>query len=106
MGRLAPTTGEAFVRHFFVAVFAAFAVALCGAVKAQSPAAAPAAQAAVREITRIAGEVYRFRNNGHFSVFPVTPAGIIATDPINAEPATSLKDEAKNRYTDNAIRVG
>jgi hypothetical protein len=76
------------VRHFIVALFAAFAVTLCGAVQAQTPAAAPAAQAAVREITRIAGEVYRFRNNGHFSVFAVTPAGIIATDPINSEAAT------------------
>jgi len=92
------------VRHFFVAVFAAFAVTLCGAVQAQTPAAAPAAQAAVREITRIAGEVYRFRNNGHYSVFAVTPAGIIATDPINAEAATWLKDEMKKRWPDKAIK--
>ena len=92
------------MRHFFVAVFAAFAVTLCGAVQAQTPAAAPAAQAAVREITRIAGEVCRFRNNGHFSVFAVTPAGIIATDPINAEAATWLKDEMKKRWPDKAIK--
>ena len=92
------------MKHFFVAVFAAFAVALCGAVQAQTPAAASAAQAAVREITRIAGEVYRFRNNGHYSVFAVTPAGIIATDPINAEAATWLKDEMKKRWPDKAIK--
>jgi len=91
------------VRYFFVAVFAAFALALSGAVQAQTPAA-PAAQAAVREITRIAGEAYRFRNNGHFSVFAVTPAGIIATDPINAEAATWLKDEMKKRWPDKAIK--
>ena len=53
---------------------------LIGTVHAQ-PAAAPP----VREITKIAGEVYRFRNTNHYSVFAVTPAGIIATDPINAE---------------------
>ena len=64
----------------------------------------PAAQAPVREITKIAGEVYRFRNNGHFSVFAVTPAGIIATDPINAAAATWLKDEMKKRWPDKAIR--
>jgi glyoxylase-like metal-dependent hydrolase (beta-lactamase superfamily II) len=52
----------------------------------------------VREITRIAGEVYRFRNNFHFSVFAVTPAGIIATDPINADAARWLKAELKKRF--------
>src|SRR5712692_6038757 len=51
------------------------------------------AQAPVREITKIAGEVYRFRNAGHYSVFAVTPAGVIATDPINADAARWLKGE-------------
>ena len=32
-----------------------------------------------REITKITGDLYRFHNVGHFSVFLVTPAGIIAT---------------------------
>ena len=45
----------------------------------------------VREITKIAGEVYRFRNNFHYSVFAVTPAGVIATDPINADAAKWLR---------------
>ena len=48
-------------------------------------------QAPVREISRLAGEVYRFRNNNHYSVFAVTPDGIIATDPINADAAKWLK---------------
>ena len=51
------------------------------------------AQAPVREITRISGEVYRFRTNFHYSVFAVTPAGIISTDPINADAARWLKAE-------------
>ena len=55
-------------------------------------------QAPVREITRIAGDLYRFRNAGHFSVFLVTPAGIIATDPINAEVARWLKQELARRF--------
>ncbi|MGH7772776.1 MAG: MBL fold metallo-hydrolase [Candidatus Binatia bacterium] len=55
-------------------------------------------QAPVREITRIAGDLYRFRNAGHFSVFLLTPGGIIATDPINAEAARWLKQELANRF--------
>jgi glyoxylase-like metal-dependent hydrolase (beta-lactamase superfamily II) len=56
------------------------------------------AQAPVREVTQIAGEVYRFRNQNHYSVFAVTPAGIIATDPINAEAAQWLKAELHRRF--------
>jgi len=56
------------------------------------------AQGPVREITQIAGEVYRFRNQNHYSVFAVTPAGIIATDPINADAAQWLKAELQRRF--------
>jgi glyoxylase-like metal-dependent hydrolase (beta-lactamase superfamily II) len=67
-------------------------------------AQAPTPPAAVREITKIKDEVYRFRNNGHYSVFAVTSAGIIATDPINAPAATWLKDELKKRWPDKPIK--
>ena len=77
-------------------------------VRSQEPgradATAPAVQIAqapsapVREITKIAGEVYRFRNNFHYSVFAVTPAGIIATDPINPDAARWLKAELQQRF--------
>ncbi len=60
--------------------------------------AAAAAQPPVREITRLAGEVYRFRNNLHYSVFAVTPAGIIVTDPISPEAAEWLKAELARRF--------
>ena len=43
------------------------------------------AREANRAITKIAGEVYRFQNSFHYPVFAVTPDGIIATDPIDAE---------------------
>jgi len=56
------------------------------------------AQAPVREITQIKGNVYRFRNNFHYSVFAVTPAGIIATDPIDADAARWLKAEFAKRF--------
>ena len=51
-----------------------------------------------REIASIKGELYRFRNAGHFSVFLVTPAGIIATDPIDADAARWLKAEVAKRF--------
>lgn len=54
--------------------------------------------AATREITKIAGEIYRFRNNNHYSIFAVTPAGIIATDPINSDAAQWLKAELQQRF--------
>jgi glyoxylase-like metal-dependent hydrolase (beta-lactamase superfamily II) len=62
------------------------------------PIAALAQQAPVREITKLSGEVYRFRNNNHYSVFAVTPDGVIATDPINADAAKWLKGELQSRF--------
>ncbi len=59
---------------------------------------AAAQQAPVREISQISGDLYRFRNGGHYSVFLVTPAGIIATDPINADAARWLKAELSKRF--------
>ncbi len=55
-------------------------------------------QPPVREITKIAGEVYRFRNANHYSVFAVTPAGVIATDPIDTDAARWLKAEIGRRF--------
>jgi glyoxylase-like metal-dependent hydrolase (beta-lactamase superfamily II) len=52
-----------------------------------------------RSITKIAGDVYRFQNNFHTSVFMVTRAGIIATDPINKAAATWLKGELIKRFS-------
>lgn len=69
---------------------------LCAALL---PATAPAqAPAPVREISPIKGTLYRFRNNFHYSVFAVTPGGVIATDPIDAEAARWLKDEIARRF--------
>jgi glyoxylase-like metal-dependent hydrolase (beta-lactamase superfamily II) len=57
-----------------------------------------AQQAPQRSITKIAGELYRFQNNFHYSVFLVTPAGIIVTDPIDADAAAWLKAELAKRF--------
>ena len=51
-----------------------------------------------RSISQIEGDLWRFRNNFHYSVFLVTPAGIITTDPINAEAARWLKQKIKNQF--------
>lgn len=56
------------------------------------------AQDATREITQIEGDLYRFQNDFHYSVFLVTPDGVIATDPINAEAAAWLEEEIRNRF--------
>ncbi len=64
-----------------------------------APTVPAAAQDEVkREITNIAGDLYRFQNNFHVSVFLVTPKGVIATDPINAEAATWLEAEIRERF--------
>jgi len=70
----------------------ALALSVPAAVQAQ------AQKPPVREITLIKDNVYRFRNNFHFSVFAVTPEGIIATDPINADAAKWLKAEFAKRF--------
>jgi len=90
-------------RGFFRCVAGGLAaVALPGHAMAQAvpPQAqlAQAPQAPVREITQIGGSVWRFRNNFHFSVFAVTPAGIIATDPINADAARWLQQQLRERF--------
>ena len=59
---------------------------------------ASAQQAPKRAITQITGDLYRFQNNFHFSVFLVTPAGVIATDPINADAVAWLKAEIAKRF--------
>ncbi len=72
--------------------------ALAGTILSASLATSALAQDVTREITNIAGDLYRFQNNFHFSVFLVTDDGIIATDPINAEAATWLKAELASRF--------
>jgi len=53
---------------------------------------------AIRKITQITNDLYRFQNNNHFSVFLVTSEGIIVTAPLNKEAAKWLKAEIKKRF--------
>ena len=55
-------------------------------------------QAPLRSIENVTGDLYRARDNNHFSAVLVTPEGIIVSDPINREFATWLKDELTTRF--------
>jgi len=67
-------------------------------VAAFAAGAAWSQDAPKRAITQIAGDLYRFQNNFHYSVFLITPEGAIVTDPINAEAAAWLKNEIATRF--------
>jgi glyoxylase-like metal-dependent hydrolase (beta-lactamase superfamily II) len=52
----------------------------------------------VRSIVNIAPDLYRVQNDNHFTVFLVTPDGIIMSDPINRDFSTWLKAELQTRF--------
>ena len=63
--------------------------------------AAPAAgqqPPATRGIVNITDQLYRAQNNNHYTVFLVTPDGIIMSDPINRDFARWLKAEFATRF--------
>ena len=51
-----------------------------------------------REISAITGDLYRGRNGNWYTIFLVTPEGIILGDPINTDFATWLKAELDRRF--------
>ena len=65
------------------------------ALSAATPVLAPTAARAQTdyETTRIADGVYQFRWVGHNGLFVVTPAGVVAVDPISPEAATRYARE-------------
>jgi glyoxylase-like metal-dependent hydrolase (beta-lactamase superfamily II) len=58
----------------------------------------------MRSITRITGDLYRVQNNDHYTVFLVTPAGIILADPINVEAAAWIKAQLTERFPNAPVR--
>ena len=74
-----------------VLVFCSLAPA--AGVSAQQPAAAPQ-----RGIVNVTGQLYRAQNNNHYTVFLVTPEGVIMSDPINRDFARWLKAEIAARF--------
>ena len=63
-----------------------------------APPATADAELPVREITNVTGDLYRARNDNHFTVFLVTPDGVILGDPINTGFAEWLKAELASRF--------
>ena len=64
------------------------------------------AQEVKREITRVTGDVYRFQNRFHVNMFVVTGAGVVVTDPINAEAARWLKAAADQHHSISQYELG
>ena len=60
--------------------------------------------APARGITNIRGDLYRVQDGAHYTVFLVTPAGIILGDPINTQAATWLKAELARRFANRPVR--
>jgi glyoxylase-like metal-dependent hydrolase (beta-lactamase superfamily II) len=51
-----------------------------------------------RAIVNVTGQLYRVQNNNHYTVFLVTPEGIIMSDPINRDFSRWLKLELASRF--------
>lgn len=51
-----------------------------------------------RSIVNVTGQLYRAQNNNHYTVFLVTPDGIIMSDPINRDFSRWLKSELATRF--------
>jgi glyoxylase-like metal-dependent hydrolase (beta-lactamase superfamily II) len=85
------------MHRLFVSVLLVFvAVAALQAQQAQRPP--------VRSITRLAGDLYRVQNDDHYTVFLVTPAGIILADPIDVDAAAWLKTQLAERFPNTPVR--
>jgi glyoxylase-like metal-dependent hydrolase (beta-lactamase superfamily II) len=63
-----------------------------------APEAAAQAPQPTRAIVNVTGQLYRAQNNNHYTVFLVTPEGIIISDPINRDFARWLKAEFGTRF--------
>jgi glyoxylase-like metal-dependent hydrolase (beta-lactamase superfamily II) len=59
---------------------------------------ASAQQPPQRGIVNVTGQLYRAQNINHYTVFLVTPEGIIMSDPINRDFARWLKGEIATRF--------
>jgi glyoxylase-like metal-dependent hydrolase (beta-lactamase superfamily II) len=71
-------------------------LSLCSFLGLVSVAAAQKPPA--RGIVNVTGQLYRAQNDNHYTVFLVTPEGIIMSDPINRDFARWLKGEMATRF--------
>ncbi|MDH3666081.1 MAG: MBL fold metallo-hydrolase [Paracoccaceae bacterium] len=56
------------------------------------------AQDTVRELTQVAGNVWRFQNNFHYALVVDTSDGVVVVDPISADAARWLEAEIASRF--------
>jgi glyoxylase-like metal-dependent hydrolase (beta-lactamase superfamily II) len=84
-----------------LAVLAVSVALVAAPTLAQPPGGPPRAP---REITQIQGDLYRARNGNWYTVFLVTPAGIILGDPINETFAPWLRAELDTRFPGRPVR--
>jgi glyoxylase-like metal-dependent hydrolase (beta-lactamase superfamily II) len=75
---------------FILIVVTALAASVTSAFAQQKPPA--------RGIVNITGQLYRAQNDNHYTVFLVTPQGIIMSDPINRDFSRWLKAEFATRF--------
>jgi glyoxylase-like metal-dependent hydrolase (beta-lactamase superfamily II) len=71
------------------------AVIACLAMVFAPPATA---QESTRTITKVKGNLYRFREKSHYGIFYVTSAGVVVVDSINADTARWLKAQLRQRF--------
>lgn len=83
-------------------MFKIFATMIAAIVITLSAPATTLAQAPIRNITKVTGDVYRFQNNNHYALVVATGSGVVVVDPINADAATWLKSNL-TKITDEPI---
>jgi glyoxylase-like metal-dependent hydrolase (beta-lactamase superfamily II) len=71
-------------------------LSLCALVGLETGALAQ--QPPTRAIVNVTGQLFRAQNDNHYTVFVVTPEGIIMSDPINRDFARWLKAEFATRF--------
>ncbi|MGI9479024.1 MAG: MBL fold metallo-hydrolase [Hyphomicrobiaceae bacterium] len=77
-------------------------ITLTAAILLSGVAMPAQAQDNTRSITKVTGDVYRFKNRFHYALVTVTDAGVVVVDPINAEAATWLRANLK-QITDKPV---
>src|SRR5215813_7371322 len=64
----------------------------------------PGARGPAREIIKISDNLYRARNGTWYSLFYLTPEGIVLVDPINTDFASWLKGQLDQRFPGVPVR--
>jgi len=80
------------------------AVIAAAALGASAPAPAPPPAAPVRQIVNVKANVWRAGNGNFWSLYVVTPAGILLVDPVNPDFAGWLKGELARRHPGLPVR--